>query len=208
MECPYCEKTIEKGAFFCSQCGHLLPEEPEQPKETDTQKETDENYVSLPKERNFIPQQREEEPATPESEFTFASTGENLAITKYKGNRERVIVPDNFRGRKIVEIRDGAFRNNKNLKYLRLPRTIKKIKWQAFYNCKNLEIIDFGYKDPVPGVAYFPPEIEEIREHAFCPSMFREVNICKSTKLKSQTGIFPSLKALVFGFECVVFTYE
>lgn len=44
----------------------------------------------------------------------------------------------------VTEIYEGSFRNNKNIKYISLPPTIRVIGGAAFNSCSNLVFIDFN----------------------------------------------------------------
>src|SRR5699024_5269165 len=62
-------------------------------------------------------------------------------ITKYNGNKEKVIIPSSWNGTKITQINEKVFANN-NLKEVVIPETIKIIEESAFAN-NNIEKVSF-----------------------------------------------------------------
>lgn len=61
------------------------------------------------------------------------------AIGNFTG--EGLVIPAEYNGKAVTEIKTSAFYNNKKLKYVNIPATIKKVKYEAFNNCSNIESI-------------------------------------------------------------------
>lgn len=60
----------------------------------------------------------------------------NGVLIGYKGESEKVVIPDNVR-----EIGINAFDWSEFLKEVVIPKTVEIIDWNAFENCDNLEVI-------------------------------------------------------------------
>ena len=69
----------------------------------------------------------------------------------------------------VTVIGDGAFGWLRGLKSVRLSSQTKVIGTNAFFDCRNLDVIDFGVrKEPPPsGVVFCPPGLERIGAMAF-----------------------------------------
>ena len=62
---------------------------------------------------------------------------------------ETVIIPEKVIGADgneytVTVVNEGSFRENPNIKYVSLPKTITSIGGGAFYGCKNLVFVDFN----------------------------------------------------------------
>lgn len=58
------------------------------------------------------------------------------------GNEKKIVIDEEFRGKKVTEIANGAFRNDKNLNEIVLPDTIRAIGFDAFNSCSALQSIN------------------------------------------------------------------
>lgn len=77
---------------------------------------------------------------------TYKVTGSNtVEYRKTTANKAKVTIPSTvtYQGRKyqVTSIAAKAFRNNKKLKKVVIPSTVRKIGKQAFVNCKKLKNI-------------------------------------------------------------------
>jgi hypothetical protein len=54
--------------------------------------------------------------ATPADQFTYRETNGNIAIQKYNGTAETVVIPEKINGKTVKQISSGAFINNSTLK--------------------------------------------------------------------------------------------
>ncbi len=84
-----------------------------------------------------------------------ASTAQNLGTEENPGPY-LVIIPYSFNGKTIVEIKEGAFKNNQKLARIYIANSVKKIGAEAFKNASNLEYVNIA-----------PGGLEEIGERAF-----------------------------------------
>ena len=100
----------------------------------------------------------------------------------------------------LIEIKDGAFANCRNLKSIKLPNSIKTLGKKAFYNCINLHSTNFpnslksiGYKcfshSTIKKVT-IPESIEFIGSMAFsaCYAL-SEINVKSNLHYKSIDGV-------------------
>lgn len=83
----------------------------------------------------------------PAEVFEFAAYSGNkshLAITKYKGNAEHVVIPSSYNGQYIVEIQRNAFKDNDKVKIISIDgnRPFFDLKSECFYNCQKLHTIN------------------------------------------------------------------
>ena len=76
---------------------------------------------------------------TAAADFTFSGG----KITKYNGTSGIVVIPEKINGTPVTEISAGAFKNNKNLMRLVIPKTVKTVKDGAFENCTALKDVIF-----------------------------------------------------------------
>ena len=52
-----------------------------------------------------------------------------------------LVIPAEYEGKDVTQIKTSAFYNNKVLKVVNIPNTIKKVKYEAFYKCSNIESV-------------------------------------------------------------------
>ncbi len=76
---------------------------------------------------------------TTASDFTFSGG----TITKYNGNAGIVVIPEKINGVAVKTISAGAFKDNKTLNRLVIPRTVETISDGAFENCTELKEVVF-----------------------------------------------------------------
>ena len=69
--------------------------------------------------------------------------GSQIAITKYNGADEKVVIPAEIEGYEVVEIAESAFRGNKTMTAVYFPDTLQKIGESAFQGCSALRRVDF-----------------------------------------------------------------
>lgn len=94
-------------------------------------------------------------------EFSYSTLSDGtLALTKYNGNADRVVIPEEINGKKVTVIKANSFAG-KSIKELVISRTVTKIEDNAFDQCKNLETL------------YFSDSILSIKDEAFsnCTSL-------------------------------------
>lgn len=77
------------------------------------------------------------------SSYTTYIVRDGEAVLTESGNMgEYVEIPEEFEGVKISGIGTDAFKDNKDLKEIKLPETISFTEWGAFEGCVNLEGIE------------------------------------------------------------------
>ena len=120
-------------------------------------------------------------------DFDFAEISDSeLALTKYHGDAEYLIIPDNFSGREIVKV--SGFSGKVNLKGVVIPDTVKTIGDRAFNGCENLETVTLGNGVETIDEAAFincdslsfvnlPDSITYIGEMAFDGNNIKELHI-------------------------------
>ncbi|MGN0797679.1 MAG: leucine-rich repeat protein [Christensenellales bacterium] len=111
--------------------------------------------------------------------FEYTSSGLTCTITAYTGDDETVYIPERIAGKKVVAIKEGAFKgksivniefdgnfgditlgegvfsNMSSLVYVKLPQGLTKIPDKAFYECKKLTHVTF------------PSTVQSIGSYAF-----------------------------------------
>ena len=96
----------------------------------------------------------------------FEYTLENdytCTITGYNGSAANVTIPSTIYGNKVCKIGKEAFKNNKNVQYIKVPQTVKVIQTDAFSYCKKLKKIDL------------PKYANEIQDYAFAQSAIENI---------------------------------
>lgn len=76
--------------------------------------------------------------ATPDSCFLYVDTDEGMAITKYMGDDDTVIIPDEIEGVKVTELYE-TFRWDGNIKNVVISGNVQLINKETFTLCTNLE---------------------------------------------------------------------
>ena len=113
-------------------------------------------------------------------DFEYKINGSEVAITKYVGDDSSVYIPDYIDGRKVTEIREGAFAlldehneaiENEKLTHVRLPAYLESIGREAFYHTTSLESI------------VLPASLKEVGYFAFEGSGISELVIGSDLKL-------------------------
>lgn len=65
-------------------------------------------------------------------------------LSEYGKTLENINIPEMIDNIPVCEIANYAMEDNNVIKYLSLPTSIKRIGRRAFYNCKNVEIINYN----------------------------------------------------------------
>lgn len=91
------------------------------------------------------------------------------SVAKYSGNDKFVIIPQQYNGVPVTEIREDAFARNDAIEGVFIPSTLKVIGANAFANCYNLEYVGVGLEDAALGdVSALPedqrPDLENLTE--------------------------------------------
>ena len=106
-------------------------------------------------------------------------------ITKYKGNKAHIRLPEKKHGRKICEVGQEVFQNNMEINSVILPKGVKKIGQDAFFNCTSLESIQF------------PDSLVTLETGAFqnCTSLKR-ADLSKTGITKIEEAVFQNCRNL------------
>ena len=83
----------------------------------------------------------------------------NSWLHRYLGSKEIVSIPDS-----VIVVDSESFKGNKSIKKITLNQT-EKIRAKAFYNCENLEEVEFGNK------------LREIGDQAFSNTVIKDLTI-------------------------------
>ena len=67
-----------------------------------------------------------------------------IFITKYIGSDKKVTIPDAIDGKKVIEIGERAFSNNKNIEEISMPNGVVRICEMAFSDCTNLKSVNLS----------------------------------------------------------------
>lgn len=122
--------------------------------------------------------------------FKFKKIDGVVTLVKYKGNDEKVIIPETFEGEDVTAIGNSAFqREDKSyLKEVVLPPKLESIGSSAFYHCESLEKIEL------------PETLKIIRQNTFrCCKNLKGLILPKSVEkvLSGAFGYCPSLIKVV-----------
>ena len=69
------------------------------------------------------------------SDFDYTVSNNSVTITKYKGNKTSIIIPDKIDGKTVTVIGERAFQNCFHLKSVTIPKTVTSIEKYAFDGC-------------------------------------------------------------------------
>ena len=116
----------------------------------------------------------------------YKKEGSGYSLIKYSRgitSKKEVIVPSSYRGKSVVSIGKGAFKNS-NIEKVSLPDSLEEIKKEAFYNCAKIRRIEI------------PKNVTAIRGNAFekCTSL-RVVKLNEGLK-EIRGGAFKECEAL------------
>ena len=147
------KRRIIVGFIICIMCalvGCGTVNAEELPKDTTSQ---DEGLVNAGTEKESESQKEEDVLSiealskmqeTSKDEFVYFAYEGVVYITEFTGNSECVIIPNEIDGNPVVEISNTAFRNNTNVKAVKIGDNVKKIGDYVFANCSSLEFVLFG----------------------------------------------------------------
>ena len=110
---------------------------------------------------------------------------DNATITGYHGHLSSLYIPEEIDGYKVVGIKSAVFKNDKNLVYVSIPKTITKINVDTFTGCVNLKHVDL------------PDTITEICQYAFRGTAITRLDLPDSIT-SILTGAFRDCKQLKY----------
>ena len=79
--------------------------------------------------------------ATAADQFTYREINGNIAIQKYNGTAESVVIPEKIDGKTVKQISVGAFLNNSTLKTVVIPKNVISVDSGAFNKCSALKTV-------------------------------------------------------------------
>ena len=103
-------------------------------------------------------------------DFKYVKCKGGVEITKYTGKAKNLTIPAKIAGKKVVAIGSEAFEDNKKLRQVKLPDSIKLIYDYSFAGCEKLKKVTL------------PDEIEYMGEGAFKKTALKKIAIPKGIK--------------------------
>ncbi|MGN0442311.1 MAG: leucine-rich repeat protein [Acutalibacteraceae bacterium] len=96
-------------------------------------------------------------------DFEYKITNGEICITKYNGNADTVVIPEEIDGIPVRSISDRVFYNNKNISSLVLSENLREIGEYAFGYCSNLSEIKILYGlETIGDSAFYNCDIKEL----------------------------------------------
>ena len=129
-------------------------------------------------------------------DYKYVITGKKkktCAIRKYLGKDKDVVIPEKIDGYTVTRIGNRAFKNNDNIKSIKLSKHITIIGESSFYGCDELKDITFPKKFHTIKTKAFeycynlknitlPSKLKTIGKEAFCYCPITEINIPQYVK--------------------------
>lgn len=82
--------------------------------------------------------------STPGVMYDLSADGTNALVIGYEGTEETVVIAEEYQGKPVTEIYNGAFENNSFIKTVILPDNLVTIGENAFYCCTALKSVMIG----------------------------------------------------------------
>ncbi len=73
--------------------------------------------------------------------LTYEENESGITITKYTGNKTKLVIPEKIKGKKVTSIGWSAFDGCSGLKSITIPKSVTSIGWCAFAGCSGLTSI-------------------------------------------------------------------
>ena len=155
-------------------------------KDVDIQEETysESEKLSAPVEKNS------------EGDYEFADLSDGtVEITGYTGNDISIKIPGTLAGKEVSSIGEAAFKNNKEIKSVEIPKSVTSLQYMSFDSCdelmdvsfegesrlKSIEKYAFFYCTKLKNVA-LPNGIEKIGEASFYNTGVVRIDVPGSTR--------------------------
>ena len=136
--------------------------------------------------------------APPEKVWNIQYYSNYCRLMRYRGRAEEVIVPEEVKGLKVVEVN---YVRDDNIKKIFVPDTVEKIGSHAFEGCRNLETIHLGKNVKTIGREAFRG-CKKLKEVVFPPKfdcvekwLFRDCDILKKI-------VFECPGHINYGYDC------
>lgn len=121
----------------------------------------------------------------------FHKLKKHCVLAKYTGTEAEVTIPATYEGLPVKEIGTDAFRGNKELRSVFIPRTIESVGSGAFLDCSGLSFIGAGPSSGSGSV--LPAALQTVEESAFRGTLLEDITF---------TGEFIEIKDYAF-FGCL-----
>lgn len=148
----------------------------------------DENKIELPYDftEGDITLEAHWRGVTQDYDFTIDESGTGVKITRYKGDKTEVVVPETLGGKTVTTIGTGTFNNNQ-IKYISFNANIQNFEYKSFENCSSLEKIDIAGNTTATLIYMFGGE-------NLIPSTLKEINFVDGTNTYGK-NIFDKLSS-------------
>ncbi len=86
-----------------------------------------------------------------ETDFEFRLDKENdyYILTAYNGTDDDIEIPEEYNEKDVGAIDNNAFKGCTQLEFIEIPKTVERIDYQAFYDCKSLKRVIVDEKNRV-----------------------------------------------------------
>ena len=81
--------------------------------------------------------------ASPASDFQYQKLSNRVIIEKYIGHDREVVIPDTIEGKLVVTIDREAFKGNRGIFSVKIPKYLREIGDDAFAGCIKLQLVVF-----------------------------------------------------------------
>lgn len=125
-------------------------------------------------------------------EYVYRTLEDNtIEIVKYLGENKVIDVPSKIENKPVTSIGDGAFKGNQLLEAVTIPSKVTAIQYASFFNCANLQKIEFAKGSEIKEIGYqafnrceklseceLPDTVQKISGHSFadCRSL-KEIHL-------------------------------
>ena len=84
----------------------------------------------------------EQQDTNAENGFEYTVTGDEATITGYTGSAKNIVIPSELGSKKVTAIADKAFEGYGKMRDIYIPKTIKAIGENAFFDADSTDIVD------------------------------------------------------------------
>ena len=126
-----------------------------------------------------------------EGDYEFADLSDGtVEITGYTGNDVSIKIPGTLAGKEVSSIGEAAFKNNKEIKSVEIPKSVTSLQYMSFDSCDELQDVLFEEESHLNSIDRFtfyyctklknivlPNEIKEIGKEAFCNTGLTKIDL-------------------------------
>ena len=102
--------------------------------------------------------------------FKLNENKKSYSLVEYRGNKEYVMIPSEYKGKPVTGIR-AAFQDNWNVEEVVIPDSVTRIGEGAFRNCENLSEVEI------------PDSVTAIGDYAFCEAGLKKLVIPQGAEI-------------------------